>query len=40
MQSDLPVRNKEGGPVFAEGEIVPTLHDENDHGRLFKMKAW
>jgi uncharacterized protein YydD (DUF2326 family) len=36
----LPTRNKDVGSVFDENEIVLTLHDENDQGRLFKMKAW
>ncbi|HSK79454.1 MAG TPA: DUF2326 domain-containing protein, partial [Thermoanaerobaculia bacterium] len=39
IDSDLPARS-EGGPVFDEGEIVLTLHDESDQGRLFKMKSW
>jgi uncharacterized protein YydD (DUF2326 family) len=40
IDSDLPTRNKDVGSVFDENEIVLTLHDENDQGRLFKMKAW
>lgn len=39
IDSDMPPR--EGNdPVFAPSEIVALLHDEGDHGRLFKMKAW
>ncbi|HMH14175.1 MAG TPA: DUF2326 domain-containing protein [Edaphobacter sp.] len=40
IDSDLPQRIEEGVPVFDNGEIVLTLHDENAQGRLFKMKAW
>jgi uncharacterized protein YydD (DUF2326 family) len=40
IDSDLPVRAEEEGPVFAVGEIVVTLHDEGNHGRLFKMRGW
>lgn len=40
IDSDLPARAEGDGPVFAADEIVVTLHDEGDHGRLFKMKAW
>lgn len=40
IDSDLPVRADDGEPVFSADEIVVTLHDENDQGRLFKMRAW
>jgi uncharacterized protein YydD (DUF2326 family) len=40
IDSDLPTRSLEDGVVFASGEIVLLLHDENKQGRLFKMKAW
>ncbi len=40
IDSDLPPRNEEKTPVFSESEIVLRLHDENERGRLFKMKAW
>ncbi|HMS83860.1 MAG TPA: DUF2326 domain-containing protein [Nitrospira sp.] len=40
IDSDLPVRSKDGAPVFNADEIVETLHDEGEHGRLFKMRAW
>jgi len=40
IDSDLPARGEKDSPVFDPGEIVLTLHDENDQGRLFKMKAW
>ena len=40
IDSDLPQRREGGEPVFDESEIVLTLHDENEQGRLFKMRAW
>jgi len=40
IDSDLPTRDEESGPVFDESEIVLALHDENEKGRLFKMKSW
>lgn len=40
IDSDLPARSKEDGPVFDESEIALTLHDENEQGRLFKMASW
>ncbi|MEQ1907455.1 MAG: DUF2326 domain-containing protein [Vicinamibacterales bacterium] len=40
IDSDLPVRAKDSDSVFAADEIISTLHDEGDQGRLFKMKAW
>ena len=40
IDSDLPARNMEGETVFDESEIVLTLHDESDQGRLFKFTAW
>lgn len=40
IDSDLPVRTDEDELVFAREEIVVTLHDEGDHGRLFKMTTW
>lgn len=40
IDSDLPARSEKDGPVFDPSEIVLTLHDENDQGRLFKMKPW
>jgi uncharacterized protein YydD (DUF2326 family) len=39
IDSDLPARPTDE-PVFAQDEIVLTLHDEGDQGRLFKMRAW
>lgn len=40
IDSDLPARIGDETPVFTTGEIVVTLHDEDEKGRLFKMKAW
>ena len=40
IDSDLPVRAAVDPPVFDASEIILTLHDENEQGRLFKMRAW
>jgi uncharacterized protein YydD (DUF2326 family) len=40
IDSDLPVRTEKDELVFSKDEIVVSLHDENEQGRLFKMKAW
>ncbi len=40
IDSDLPVRGEADGPVFDASEIVLILHDENEQGRLFRMRAW
>ena len=40
IDSDLPIRDADDAPVFDESEIVLTLHDESEQGRLFKMKSW
>lgn len=40
IDSDLPARNEKEPPVFDASEIILTLHDENEHGRIFKMKSW
>ncbi len=40
IDSDLPARTDEDEPVFAADEIVVTLHDEGDHGKLFKTRTW
>lgn len=40
IDSDLPNRNEKAGAVFDENEIVLTLHDEDERGRLFKLRAW
>ena len=40
IDSDLPVQGEKDPPVFGNSEIVLVLHDENEQGRLFKMRAW
>lgn len=40
IDSDLPARDENDGPLFDENEIVLILHDEGEQGRLFKMRAW
>jgi uncharacterized protein YydD (DUF2326 family) len=40
IDSDLPRRELDGDPIFTPEEIILTLHDEDETGRLFKMKAW
>ncbi len=40
IDSDLPARPANSEPVFTSHEIVLTLHDEGDQGRLFKMPSW
>jgi uncharacterized protein YydD (DUF2326 family) len=40
IDSDLPVRAIRDERVFKADEVVVTLHDEGEHGRLFKMRAW
>ncbi|ADP09708.1 hypothetical protein EJP617_00270 [Erwinia sp. Ejp617] len=39
IDSDLPVRAADD-PVFSSDEVVITLHDEGEKGRIFKMRAW
>jgi len=40
IDSDLPPRTEKVGPVFTTEELILTLHDENEQGRLFRMKPW
>lgn len=40
IDSDLPARDDKAGAVFDDPEIVLILHDENERGRLFKVRAW
>lgn len=40
IDSDLPARAVDDGPVFTDAEIVLRLHDEGDEGRLFKAPSW
>lgn len=39
IDSDLPTRT-DIVPVFIDSEIILTLHDENEQGRLFKTRTW
>lgn len=39
IDSDLPAR-ADGVSVFSEEEVILTLHDLNEGGRLFKTKTW
>lgn len=40
IAADMPPSAAAGEPAFNPEEIVLTLHDEGDDGRLFRMKAW
>jgi uncharacterized protein YydD (DUF2326 family) len=40
IDSDLPLRSDNDAPVFEANEIILSLHDEGDDGRLFKMETW
>jgi uncharacterized protein YydD (DUF2326 family) len=40
IDSDLPTRSADDGPVFEEAEIIVRLHDEGEDGRLFKIPSW
>jgi uncharacterized protein YydD (DUF2326 family) len=40
IDSDLPPRTEKEGPVFTPDEIIVTLHDETEQGRIFRMKSW
>lgn len=40
IDSDLPPRTEKEAPVFTAEELILTLHDENEKGRLFRMKPW
>jgi len=40
IDSDLPGPTDGGGPLFQDSEIVLRLHDENERGRLFRMRTW
>ena len=39
IDADLPKRTGDE-PVFTTNEIILTLHDESDQGRVFKMNSW
>lgn len=40
IDSDLPSPSDGEGPLFQNSEIVLQLHDENERGRLFRMRPW
>lgn len=40
IDSELPTPSKDSTPLFTKSEIVLTLHDEGESGRLFMMKSW
>ena len=40
LDSELPPRPTGSDPVFKDDEIVLTLHDEGEQGRLFKMNTF
>jgi uncharacterized protein YydD (DUF2326 family) len=40
IDSDLPEHAAGAAPMFEPEEIVLTLHDEGEDGRLFKMRSW
>jgi uncharacterized protein YydD (DUF2326 family) len=40
IDSDLPARSDDRPPVFDDTEIVLSLNDEGDQGRLFRMPSW
>lgn len=39
IDSDLP-KHDDDKPIFFKNEIVLTLHDKDQSGRLFRMQAW
>ncbi|PHM27537.1 DUF2326 domain-containing protein [Xenorhabdus innexi] len=40
IDSDMPPHENIGKNAFNNEEIVLRLHDENENGRLFKMRTW
>lgn len=40
IDSDLPARSADEGAVFNADEVIVTLHDESEQGRLFRMRAF
>lgn len=40
IDSDLPPSSHRDIPIFNANEIILTLHDEGEPGRLFKMNTW
>ncbi len=39
LDSDAPPSDNDGN-VFDDSEIILTLHDDGDHGKLFMMPSW
>jgi uncharacterized protein YydD (DUF2326 family) len=40
IDSDLPARGADDNAWFTSEDVVLTLHDEGERGRLFKIKPW
>lgn len=40
IDSELPAQGLGEPPLFTDEEIIVSLHDEGDDGRLFKMPGW
>ena len=40
IDSDLPTLPQGEGPFLEESDVVLRLHDQDESGRLFRMKAW
>ncbi|HEX5461447.1 MAG TPA: DUF2326 domain-containing protein [Steroidobacteraceae bacterium] len=40
IDSDLPSSDANDAQMFDDSEIILTLHDEDERGRLFKMQSW
>lgn len=40
IDSDIPLRVPGDSPFFSKDEVVVTLHDNGESGRLFKMPPW
>lgn len=40
IDSDIPPRVPGDSPFFSKDEVVVTLHDDGESGRLFKMPPW
>ncbi|WP_243325053.1 DUF2326 domain-containing protein [Geothrix sp. SG200] len=40
IDSDLPASLEGEAPFFQDSEVILRLHDEDESGRLFRMRAW
>lgn len=40
IDSDAPPPTSIGGPPFENGEVIISLHDDGDKGRLFSFESW